>query len=135
MLTDPEQYGGRVEIQNNRPTYLFVLAKKTASRELFAQPPQQSDYATRWKLPPTGDVSPPKVIRRRLHDILPVSLKEKLRPTRPTSQFVTAILATSVWMSAHFCAASSEPEPPFRHDRPTLGQTQARDLRIHRSSV
>ena len=47
-MQDPDQYGGRVELQNNRPTYLFVMAKKIEARELFVAPPQQSDYARTW---------------------------------------------------------------------------------------
>jgi len=47
-VADPEKYGGRVELRNTRPTYLFVLAEKIEAREIFSLPPQQSDYARQW---------------------------------------------------------------------------------------
>ena len=68
-------------MQNNRPTYMFVLAKKIARRELFAPPPQQSDYADEME---TACDEAHSFAQRRsgrgLRHILPANLKEKLRP-------------------------------------------------------
>jgi hypothetical protein len=43
-----------VELVNNRPTYMFVLARKTADVPLFAVWPQQSDYLAQWHGKPGG---------------------------------------------------------------------------------
>lgn len=75
-VEDPDQFGGRVELQNNRPTYLFVMAKKIGDRELFRNPPQQSDYARQWKgASGVADTAP---AGWRAH--LPAKLKDALRP-------------------------------------------------------
>ena len=82
-VTDPEQFGGRVELQNNRPTYLFVLAEKIEQREIFSRPAQQSDYARRWQQNDGKAGSPfieAQPVRHLLRRLLPVGLKEKLRP-------------------------------------------------------
>ena len=51
---DPRVIGKRVELVNNRPTYMFVLARKTADVPLFAVWPQQSDYLAQWHGKPGG---------------------------------------------------------------------------------
>ena len=48
-VLDPEQARRRVELTNSRPAYLIVWAKKTASKPIFQQSPQQSDYLTTWQ--------------------------------------------------------------------------------------
>ncbi|MBA2494397.1 MAG: hypothetical protein H0V31_06845 [Acidobacteria bacterium] len=48
-VADPKQIKGRVELINDKQTYLMVLAKKTASKPLFVNPPQQSDYVEMWQ--------------------------------------------------------------------------------------
>jgi hypothetical protein len=81
-VVDPEEFGGRVELQNNRATYLFVLARKIEEREIFLRPPQQSDYARKWEGGtaegglPSGGASCPANIRA----LLPPRWKEALRP-------------------------------------------------------
>jgi len=45
---DPKQIKGRVELINDKPVYLMVLAEKRASKPLFVNVPQQSDYAAMW---------------------------------------------------------------------------------------
>jgi hypothetical protein len=47
-VADPKEIGGRVELINDRPVYLMVLARKLERRTLFAQTPQQSDYVAKW---------------------------------------------------------------------------------------
>ncbi len=76
-VIDPEKYGGRVELQNNRPTYLFVLAEKVAQREVFSEPPQQSDYARQWK---EGRDHASSRRRDFLRTLLSPKWKDKLRP-------------------------------------------------------
>jgi len=45
---DPKQIKGRVELINDKQVYLMVLAEKTASKPLFVNAPQQSDYVEIW---------------------------------------------------------------------------------------
>ena len=43
-VVDPDSVGKRVTLQNAYRTYLFFIAKRENITELFAEPPQQSDY-------------------------------------------------------------------------------------------
>ncbi len=83
VVDDPDQFGGRVELQNNRPTYLFVLAKKIAAQKLFLQPPQQSDYARTWAANAiksrTGS-APAQTFTQKIRALLPTKSKDALRP-------------------------------------------------------
>ena len=82
-VMDPERIGGRVEMQNTCPTYLFVLAQKTQEREPFLRAPQQSDYARKWEADASGRVTLPTAadsIRDKVRELLPVTWKDKLRP-------------------------------------------------------
>ena len=45
-VIDPAQAGRRVILQNRRPTYLGVWARKIRQAEVFCRVPQQSDYAS-----------------------------------------------------------------------------------------
>ena len=83
VVDDPDRFGGRVELQNNRPTFLFVLAKKIANQEPFLQPPQQSDYALKWEARPSEPgprSSPERSFTDGLRTLLPTKSKELLRP-------------------------------------------------------
>jgi hypothetical protein len=46
---DPKEIKGRVELVNEKQTYLMVLAKKMAKRPIFETTPQQSDYVEMWQ--------------------------------------------------------------------------------------
>lgn len=54
-VADPKTVRSRVELINDAPVYLMVLARKIESRPLFAAAPQQSDYVERWE----GDAENP----------------------------------------------------------------------------
>lgn len=43
-VADPMDVRKRVELINHVPTYLLLIARRTAPAELIAEPPQQSDY-------------------------------------------------------------------------------------------
>lgn len=47
-VADPKAVKARVELINDKPVYLMVLAKKIESKPLFANAPQQSDYVEMW---------------------------------------------------------------------------------------
>jgi hypothetical protein len=48
-VADPEAIRERVSLVNAQPTSLLVLAEKVESVQIFAAPPQQSDYVALWK--------------------------------------------------------------------------------------
>ncbi len=48
-VADPKKIKGRVELINDKQTYLMVLAEKIADKPLFAKTPQQSDYVEMWE--------------------------------------------------------------------------------------
>ena len=48
-VADPQIVKSRVELINNKPTYLMVLAQKTERKPLFTNAPQQSDYVELWQ--------------------------------------------------------------------------------------
>src|SRR5262245_18875571 len=52
-VQDPAVFGWRVELINATPTYIFTIAQRIARADIFASPPQQSDYVAAW-LGPTG---------------------------------------------------------------------------------
>jgi hypothetical protein len=50
-ILDPAVVGKRPDLVTSLPTYLFVVARKNASRPLFSSWPQQADYQQEWKAP------------------------------------------------------------------------------------
>ena len=76
-----------MELQNNRPAYLFVLAKKIEAREVFLQSPQQSDYARKWDRNSNESTALPTdapSFSSKMRSILPTKWKEALRPFAAT---------------------------------------------------
>ena len=49
-VLDPAKAKTRVTLVNSKPTYLMVLAQKTAEVPVFQTTPQQSDYQTLWAI-------------------------------------------------------------------------------------
>jgi len=45
-VEDPESLGRRVELVNNKPTYIMVVARRVSDVKIFATTPQQSDYVS-----------------------------------------------------------------------------------------
>lgn len=48
LVSDPDSVRQRVELCNTTPTYILTIARKVSEREVFANPPLQSDYSARW---------------------------------------------------------------------------------------
>lgn len=48
-VMDPNKAKERVVVINDDPTLLLLIAKKIADADIFANPPQQSDYLAMWK--------------------------------------------------------------------------------------
>ncbi|WP_428410050.1 hypothetical protein [Hyphococcus sp.] len=73
QVRDPIEVHGRVMLMDGAPTFLYVHAERIdASVEIFARPPQQSDYATAWteaeekkESEPGANDSPVKAFLRR----------------------------------------------------------------------
>jgi SAM-dependent methyltransferase len=57
-VKDPAAVNARVELCNARPVYLLVHARREAVRDIFASPPQQSDYVAEWGAGPRGAPKP-----------------------------------------------------------------------------
>jgi len=79
IVADPEQVRTRVELCNSAPTYILTIARRMTIKEIFADPPQQSDYIPLWN----GDAvaaSPQSVPRPAgLKRLVPVPVKRTLR--------------------------------------------------------
>lgn len=60
-VRDPKLLGHRVELQSSERRLLYISARRTEERPIFASPPQQSDYAAAWTgthgLPETSSVT------------------------------------------------------------------------------
>jgi len=48
-VADPQKVKSRVELINEKPVYLMVLAQKVEGKPLFTNAPQQSDYVEMWQ--------------------------------------------------------------------------------------
>jgi len=62
-VSDPNAIQSRVELISFTPMHLLVQARRTAIREIFTQPPQQSDYTVRWQTTEKGAVPAVKAPR------------------------------------------------------------------------
>jgi hypothetical protein len=74
-VTDPEAIKERVTLVNARPTYLSIIAEKVRSAPIFGANPQQSDYATLWKMDDKSPKSNPIKLRKLIYRLAPDPLK------------------------------------------------------------
>lgn len=75
-VADPVEVGSRVSLANAHPLGLLVHARKVAHHaELFASPPQQSDYTRLW----SGGPEAPASLAKRLASWLPQGARARLR--------------------------------------------------------
>jgi hypothetical protein len=47
-IRDPKLLGHRLELQSSEHRLLYISARRTQEKPIFASPPQQSDYAAAW---------------------------------------------------------------------------------------
>jgi SAM-dependent methyltransferase len=47
-VSDPQRVGSRIGLVSKKPVMMIVEARKTADVSVFAEPPLQSDYVTKW---------------------------------------------------------------------------------------
>jgi hypothetical protein len=59
-VSDPNTIRSRVELISFTPMHLLVQARRTSTREVFAQAPQQSDYTVLWQASGADKVAPAK---------------------------------------------------------------------------
>jgi hypothetical protein len=81
-VSDPQQLRTRIELMTLHPIYLVVCARKIASAQIFAQAPQQSDYAELWRSSPKPTAEIGMSLKRRLPDWVG-NLYRRLIPFRP----------------------------------------------------
>jgi hypothetical protein len=58
-VSDPAELRSRIQIANEIPLYMFVLAKRESIVSIFDEAPQQSDYVAAWNLGSDGPGGPP----------------------------------------------------------------------------
>jgi hypothetical protein len=79
-VDDPAVHHCRVELINDRPTYICTIAQRVEDRKIFARFPQQSDYVEAWKQTrgPRHETrsSPPRFSIRRM---IPRPIKKLVR--------------------------------------------------------
>jgi uncharacterized protein with PIN domain len=79
-VDDPAVHHCRVELMNDRPTYICAIAQRVEDRRIFARFPQQSDYVEAWKQTrePRHETrsSPPRFSIRRM---IPRPIKKLVR--------------------------------------------------------
>jgi hypothetical protein len=80
-VRDPAVIRCRATLVNDRPTMIYVLAKKIASVVPLRTTPQQSDYVSMWKSPSeAGKVLPPPVTSWSLASSMRIAAKNILPP-------------------------------------------------------
>ena len=69
VVQDPKDVGHRIELCNSVPTYILTIAKRIEAKEIFAQPPQQSDYVKAWGSDQIDGSSPPALVVPQSHKL------------------------------------------------------------------
>lgn len=87
-VTDPASAGARVTMSGPWPAFIYVLARRTAQVEPFADWPQQSDYVSAWE---GGETAAPSRLRSRVVRRLPPSARQVTEAVRAA----TAVLGRS----------------------------------------
>jgi hypothetical protein len=82
-VKDPAILGHRINLANSIPTYLMLIAIKTATMEIFASTPQQSDYAPLWRAEVKLE-RPVEVQRGAWKSLVPYSTRKFVRRFRPS---------------------------------------------------
>jgi SAM-dependent methyltransferase len=76
-VADPARVGSRVSLMNSHPLGLLILARTTDHRaDLFAPPPQQSDYVQQWQ---TAALPVEESLAHRAVRLLPSAVRVALR--------------------------------------------------------
>lgn len=80
-VDDPAAHYCRVELSNDRPTYICTIAQRVADERIFARFPQQSDYVEAWKLTQTRET--PHEIRLSSQRMIPRLIKDAAKRVLP----------------------------------------------------
>lgn len=78
-VTDPEKLGHRVELVNNRPAYIMVMARRVSNAPIFKTTPQQSDYVSLWDQTPHRSAPVKRSARSIIAGFLPHAIKAPLK--------------------------------------------------------
>jgi len=85
LVRDPAEIGARVELRNSDPTFLHVIARRTAEGPIFQAFPQQSDYVPIWNdARPVRRIEPLLDVARK---VTPGIVKRLLKPTFPVRSY------------------------------------------------
>jgi hypothetical protein len=83
-VVDPRTVGERISLVDEKPSMLFVQAKRIARSSIFRLYPQQSDYEAEWRIHQTTEVSAEPVGRREgvlhllAHKYVPPSIRARV---------------------------------------------------------
>lgn len=89
LTADPAEVRSRVELRNSLPTYIMALAQRVGKAEVFALPPQQSDYKALWEARSQGkDEKPVALSSAAWRRWVPASLCRAWRQIRSRGFFV-----------------------------------------------
>jgi hypothetical protein len=72
-VDDPAVCRSRVELCNDKPTYICTIAQRVSDAAIFSRPMQQSDYVDAWKEPrpaPTRDSSLRRLVPSALRPVI-----------------------------------------------------------------
>lgn len=91
QVLDPAVCRQRVELVNDRPTYICTIAQRVAKQPVFSVWPQQSDYVALWQpdhAPENAAAEHRRESRRRISDIVAAGLRRtRLLPKSRPSPF------------------------------------------------
>jgi SAM-dependent methyltransferase len=80
-MANPEDIGARIELITDEPVQLYVSARRSERRPVFAAWPQQSDYATMWSRAPSTPtaVSSSHAVKESLVNTIPLLRSLQMR--------------------------------------------------------
>lgn len=91
-VSDPKQVKDRVKFRNTKETFLFVIAQKHQTKEIFKITPQQSDYEfIFWEDKQLQEKK--KESKSKLKKIIPSSLIEYILKARRTKNHIKNLLS------------------------------------------
>lgn len=79
LVSDPDKFGARVELLNDRRTYICTIAQRIADKHIFTSYPSQSDYARLWKTPKTEHQKWSQPVPSIFRQMIPKPLKKVIR--------------------------------------------------------
>lgn len=121
-VADPRVVRQRVELERDSPNMLMVQAKRTGSKPVFEEPPQQSDYVSAWDAHEAApEPAPARPVLPRVRRHLPARLRNQ----------VAAGVALAVVGRSPSGSATSRSVRTTTRAPPTVGRESA-NVQTHR---